>query len=630
MLKQIIKIHLLSLLIFSIFRIILILSNPTQWEGVSVQLLQALLMGVRFDNVVNNYILALPTLLWTAMYCVGRNIRWVNKALYVYCVVLFSVAYMVSAFDIPYFNQFFSRLDKMAFQWIDSPMFILQMAVKDFSLWGYVLPFIALMTVFHIFLRRIFRKIDKADFRSRHLPIRIMASLLLIAVSFLGIRGRWERKSPIRVGTAFFCNNAFLNKTGLNPNFTLLHSLIKKEKKWKDLMPTEKALEKVRHDLGIGTPTEGSLEVEVVPDSARALGKPNFVLVLMESMTTDNLKYFGNTKNLTPVLDSLIRQSVFFENAYSAGIHTYNGVYSSLFSFPAFWDEHAMKSSVHTHEHSSVQALRENGYTTLYLTTHDGQFDNIEGFLNYNGFDRVYTQSNYPRSEVHSNLGVSDDYLFRFGIKRLNELHKEGKPFFCTMMTASNHVPIIIPDYFSSPLQKPEEKVIQYADWAIGEFLREAEKEEWFRNTVFVFIADHGAGYDKTYEMSLSYNHVPLLFYAPHLLTQAEVRSEFALQIDVLPTLLGLTDISYTKNNPGIDLWRQQRPFAYFGADDKIGVVNDEYFLIYRKDGQEGLYKYRTKDRANHAQQQPALVEEMKEYAFSHIQAAYKIKTQFK
>lgn len=622
MLRAILSIHLLSLVVFTLFRVMLLLSNTEQWDASDYLLYQAMLMGARFDMVINGYIMALPSLLWACTYCMAKNSLTLNKIIYYYCATLFTIAYTISTFNIPYFNQFFSHLDKSAFQWVDKPMFILGMVVKDFRLWGYVLPFLSVLFVFHYFLKRIFKYINRLKFTHQQKEIKIGGAILILGLTFLGMRGRIEKKSPIRVGTAFFSNNAFINKLGLNPNFTLINSLLKKDFHWQPLMPLAQAFSFVKKDLKL--PSDSVSLLKKISSNTKNIRKPNIILVLMESMQADNMAYFGNTKQLTPILDSLAHKGLFFENAYSAGIHTFNGVFSTLFSYPALWDEHPMKDNMREYTPSSLTALAKNGYQTAYFTTHDGQFDNIEGFLHENHIGRVYSQKNYPEKEVKSTLGVPDDYMFSFSIKEMDAMYAKGKPFFCALMTASNHSPIIIPEYFQSSMKEEKLKVIQYSDWAIGKFIKDSSQKPWFNNTIFVFVADHGTSNDKTYDMSLSYNHIPIIFYAPYLL-KPEINPHFMQQIDIMPSLLGFAGISYTKNNMGINVWENHRQYAYFSADDKIGVVDNTYFYIYHKDGREELYKYRQKEKINMANQLPKTVKAMKTYVFSHMEMAYHI-----
>ncbi|MCG8474417.1 MAG: hypothetical protein MI784_02925 [Cytophagales bacterium] len=53
----------------------------------------------------------------------------------------------------------------------------------------------------------------------------------------------------------------------------------------------------------------------------------------------------------------------------------------------------------------------------MLFTAHDGQFDNVEGFLRSNEFDEVICEKNYPANEVKSTPGVPDDYMSRFSCR---------------------------------------------------------------------------------------------------------------------------------------------------------------------------------------------------------------------
>lgn len=266
-------------------------------------------------------------------------------------------------------------------------------------------------------------------------------------------------------------------------------------------------------------------------------------------------------------------------------------------------------------------ALRKLDYSTIFFTTHDGQFDNVEGFLMANEFERVITQSDYPSDEVKTALGVPDDYLFRYSIPVLNKMSKSKKPFFAAFMTASDHGPYFIPDYFKPKNSKLENQIVEYADYSLGKFISLAKKQEWFDNTLFVFIADHGYPKDADYDISLNYNHVPLIFYAPKLLKQNQVFSEMAGQIDVFPSIMGLLGLPFENNTLGINLFEQDRPYIYFNIDDKYAVIDNDWLMIVKRDGQKGLYKYRSKDTKNYVEEESARSKEMKKYAESNIQA---------
>ena len=113
----------------------------------------------------------------------------------------------------------------------------------------------------------------------------------------------------------------------------------------------------------------------------------------------------------------------------------------------------------------------------------------------------------------------------------------------------------------------------EYADWSIGQFMQQAAEKPWFDNTLFIFLGDHGHFYKPIYDISLKYNHIPIVFYAPGRIA-AHFVDRLAMQIDIAPTLLALLGIEAPQSMLGIDLMHHTRPYAFFSADDKIGCVD--------------------------------------------------------
>lgn len=497
------------------------------------------------------------------------------------------------------------------------------MILEEPRYWLYVIPFIVSLIIFYKFLRIIFNyKVE--SYSSSKFSLKIIFSLIFLGFIFIGIRGRIEKKSPIRVGTAYFCNNPFINQLGLNPNFTLIRSLIdsyKEENKSIELMDEKIAIANVQEYLKITNPDPNlPLLRELSFDSASS-EKHNVVIIIMESMSAAKMKRHGNTNNLTPFLDSISNEGYYFENAYTSGIHTFNGIFSTLFSFPAIFRQHPMKESSMYKYHGIATTLKHHNYSTIYFTTHDGQFDNIEGFLKSNDFEKVISKKDYPLDKVKTTLGVPDDYMFEFSIPILNELNNLNKPFIAAFMTASDHGPFFIPDYFKPHNSEIHEQIVEYADYSLKKFIQLAAKQKWFNNTIFVFIADHGAPLSAIYDISLDYNHTPLIFYAPEIIKEKIVFSSMAGQIDVYPSVMGLLKLPYSNNTLGVDLFNDKRPYIYFNADDKFGVIDNDWLLIVRKDKFIGLYKYRVKDLKNYANLEPAIVLRMKTYAESNLQS---------
>jgi phosphoglycerol transferase MdoB-like AlkP superfamily enzyme len=621
--KIIFRIYILVLTIFSFFRIILFINelNRLDESATITTILLSFFMGIRFDIVISGYILFFPFLTFTIL-TIYKNSNVAQRIVFYFIFFIFSVAFLVCAADIPYFNQFFSRFSVTAFEWMNSPLFVLKMIVQEPLYWLYIIPFIVIEFIFYRRLKYIFNTTKKEGIVKNKWKFAFI-SLLAAGFIFLGVRGRVDEKSPIRVGTAYFCNNAFLNQLGLNPNFTLIRSLIDamdEENKVVNLMDENIAVNNVQNYFQIQNILSGSPIERIENDTVTNKNKYNVVFVIMESMSAAKMQRHGNTKNLTPFLDSLSNKGYYFENNYTAGIHTFNGIFSTLFSYPALFRQHPMKESGMFKYNGIASTLKKHDYSTIYFTTHDGQFDNVEGFLNGNDYDQVIAKDDYPLGKAKTTLGVPDDYMFEFSIPILNKLHRQEKPFFASFMTASDHRPFYIPEYFTPKNLEEKDKIVEYADYSLHKFINMASQQPWFKNTIFVFVADHGSPVSSKYDLSLDYNHSPLLFYAPEIIKEHKTFSQMSGQIDVFPSTMGLLGLTYKNNTLGINLFNQKRPYIYFNADDKYGVIDTSWLLIVRNDKFKGLYKYKNNDVTNYANEHKSIVTKMQSYAESNLQ----------
>lgn len=623
--KTFAKIYLLVILIFTAFRSILFILNK---EKVLVterfDVFRAFIMGVRFDIVICGYILLLPFLVVSIITLFTSVSPLVKKVIYFFIFILFTYAFFISSIDIPYFTQFSSRFSVTAIAWMDSPLFVIKMIFQEPLYILYSLLFVLVIIFFRRILIHIFNT-SQGFKKTDHIYVHLLLSILSLGVIFLGIRGRIEKKSPILVGTAYITNNPFLNQLGLNPNFTFITSYLEEnDPKNKEIKLIDEglALQNVSSYFNVpATMSSNPFSREAVVDSKEVLDKKNIVLIIMESMSASKMKRHGNTNNLTPFLDSLSNEGYYFENAYSTGIHTFNGIFGTLFSFPAIFRQQPMKDITKVNYDGIASSLKRNGYSTNYFTTHDGQFDNVEGFLRANDFQHVISQSDYPSNQVKSALGVTDEYMFDYSIPMLNELHAQNKYFFATFMTASDHVPYIIPDSFKPKNKDIKQQIVEYADYSLRTFITNASKQPWFKNTLFVFVADHGAVMSSPYEIPLDYVHSPLLFYAPGFIKEKRVFSKMAGQIDVFPSIMGLLKLPYVNRTLGINLFEESRPYIYFNADDKFGVIDTSKLLIVRKDNSVELFDYKIKNANIKAVKDMNLINKMRNYAFSNLQS---------
>jgi len=627
----IVAVYATGICFLTLFRLLLVLTNLQQIPAVPDKfslLAQSFVMGFRFDTVVSGYALALPLITLTIISLVGWRDERIYRIMSWLLVALHTPLFLAGAADIPYFRYYFSRLTVASLNWMDAPAFMVKMVFGEIRYFVYFILFVTCLILFAQIVSIIRKAIWKRTGARESRWLSLGISLLACGLLFVGVRGRVAQKSPIRAGTAYFSNYAFINQLGLNPAFTFIRSALdarQPENRRLDLMDEDEAQRKAREFLKI---PEGAGFISPMARRVTATGEPleaNVILVIMESMAAAKMARYGNPDSLTPVMDSLASVSLCFDNIYTDGMHTYNGICATLFSFPTLLKRHPMKATIIPEMTGFARTLSERGYGTIFFTTHDEQFDNMGGFLRGNGFQNVISQKDYPREKILSTLGVPDDYLFEFAIPKLNNLHRRGRPFFCAMLTASDHGPYIIPKWadFKPRSSEARKQIVEYADWSVGRFLRLAQREDWYENTIFVFVADHGAVWGASeYDMPLSYFHTPLIIFAPGLLPEPRTFDVIGGQIDIFSTIMGLLQIDYVNNTLGIDLLRDERLAIFFTADDKIGCLNREFFFVHRQNGLESLYKYRTAESNNYLEQYPTAADSLRTYAFSMLQAA--------
>lgn len=618
------KLYLLLIAIYTAFRIALLLLNldrlgeTTLWE-----ITQAFIMGVRFDVVTIGFVIAIPTIILTVFSFFGKKSRIFEQVYTWVLTVCFTITFGICAADIPYFDQFFDRFNVTAFEWMATgdSAFVFKMVFEEPTYILMMLPVLASGFVFWFFANRIMKR--STGWESVYYMQYGIYTVLLWGLVFIGMRGRLNEKSPIMVGTAYFCNNAMLNQLGLNPNFTLVRSWL--DSKDPDnqkvrFMSDEAAINNVQKYLNIEIPYEEfPIAREVVTEGES--NDYNVIVVIMEGMSYNKTAHGGNTHNLTPFLDALMDKSLSFNNCYTSGTHTYCGIYTTMVSYPVVFRNHALKRIPVLQYDGIAATLQKNGYQTAYFTTHDKEFDNVAGFLSQNGVERIISQADYPAGEVKTTLGVPDDYMFRFAMPVFDEMAGNGRPFFAAMMTASDHGPYYIPDYFEPKNTEQKDQITEYADWSLQRFIEMASEKPWFDNTLFVFVADHGAALDTDYSIPLSYFHTPLVFYKKGM--QPTANEAIASQMDVFPTVMGILNMPYVNNSFGIDLQKESRRYAYFMGDDKYGVLDGEWLLINKpSEEQIGLYKYVEKEKKNYISDYPEVAGEMQKYGESAWQVS--------
>ena len=309
----------------------------------------------------------------------------------------------------------------------------------------------------------------------------------------------------------------------------------------------------------------------------------NVIVVVEESLSAEFLGAWGDTRGLSPNIDRLARESLVFSHLYASGTRTIRGLEALTLSIPPLPGTSIVKRPDNGGFRSWGEIMKEKGYDTRYIYAGYGYFDNMNAFFSANGFD-IVDRNSFAQDEItFANIwGVCDEDLFRKTIRESRASFAAGRPFFSMVMTTSNHRPFTYPaGTIDIPPKTGRDGGVKYADHAIGRFLAEARKEPWFKDTVFVFVADHCASSAGKTDLPVKKYEIPLLVYAPHHVKPGRVDRMMA-QIDVAPTVLGLLNMSYTTDFLGHDILKaDNRPErAFISTYQKLGYIEGDRLLI--------------------------------------------------
>ena len=312
----------------------------------------------------------------------------------------------------------------------------------------------------------------------------------------------------------------------------------------------------------------------------------NVVIVAMESMGADFMGRFGNPDKLTPNLDKLSTQSLFFSNLYATGTRTVRGLEALTLSVPPTPGQSIVRRPGNDNLFSLGFVFQDRGYDTKFIYGGHGYFDNMNAFFKGNGFG-IIDRTDFADSDItFSNVwGVCDEDLFDQVIKQADLSYENNKPFMDVVMTTSNHRPYTYPDHKIDIPSKTGGRAggIKYADYAVGAFLKAARTKPWFKDTVFIFVADHTAGAAGKIDLSPGKYHIPAIFYSPGFIKPSDYKYT-ASQIDVAPTLLGLLNFSYYTKFYGEDLINDsdeaENAHAFISNYQKVGYLKGDHLTI--------------------------------------------------
>ncbi len=372
-------------------------------------------------------------------------------------------------------------------------------------------------------------------------------SLFLIAglaMVIIFIRGGLQQ-IPIQSSDPFFCKQPIANDASVNPFWNIAYNIIDYENRFKNNPFKDFEMSEANKIVSNLYSTEKDSTIQFLQNV-----KPNIVFIIMESWKAHMVKSFGGD-DFAPFVDSLSRQGIRFTKFYPAGYVSDQGIPAILSGYPAVSRISIINQSSKSAKLPCInQDLKPLGYQSGFMFGGDLNYGNIKSYIYNKSFDVIKEEKDLESNLRRGKLGIQDGDMQKVFLDYLN---KAKPPFIYTWFTLSSHMPY---DFLGKKKQLVKHKEndfinsIAYADKAFSDFFKEAKKQSWYNNTLFVIVADHGHADHKDFSVYDSeYHRIPFILFGEVIKPEyrgKEIKDVFS-QLDITPTILkqmGLGDES--------------------------------------------------------------------------------------
>ncbi|EMN02234.1 LTA synthase family protein [Leptospira noguchii] len=619
-------------LILLVYKISFLLVYSYRLQGVPFQeFAYAFLLGFRFDLVVIGMILGLFAFLSVLPYF---NRFKLYRFFWGYTPLLLGIwmiAHLIA--DIIYFENANKHIGYEGFVFLGKDLgVILKSALEQNTitfLIGVVFLLVFLPLSTWLFLKYNPYRYQKESWKSTTIQI-----VLVLIITIVTIRGGIQ-ESPIRATNAIVSGNNFVNNIALNGVFTSIMDL-KSQSIPKFLkLETQEAIAIVRKETAYAGAEFISDKYPIlrVQKETNPGTPPNVVLIMLENWTGKFINPISNGlvegKEIAPYFNQLLKKGRFYNRFIASGGRTTNGMMSILTGIP----DRPGLTVVRTHQvlgnFSGIgNIFKRMGYDTYFVTGGDLSFDNKSTLMPHWGFDTVLGEKEITklgRFKLGA-WGYDDADVLQLLHERIST---SKKPILGLALTLTTHYPYRTPSekfriFDPSTRDYDFLNVYNYADWAVHNFITQAEKSGYFKNTIFVFVADH------THHRYLDYyedRNVPFLIYAPGKIEPA-LDETIASQLDIIPTILGLVGKKAYFSAMGRNLLSPERTqTAYFAYGNLFGWIEKELFYLRFFDGKEDLsYNINPpREKNNFCDKAPAVCEEMSKKAKAYLNLSYEL-----
>ena len=530
---------------------------------------ESFLYGLWMDVSMTGYFSIIPLIVFICMWIIpGFNLK--NTWFRIYFRTLVVLCIFITGVNFNIYQEWGSKVNSRAFEFLfTSPGEAIASSVSSPLLLSFIIMGFLIAVGFFLERRANF-KVSKEGAWFVKFPI----ALLLLGLNFLAIRGGWQL-SPMNESMAYYSNKPILNHAAVNTEWALMHSFMsaRSNKNPFQFYKEQQAAEIVKELY----PSPSKSTTSVLSSQ-----RPNVVLIIVESFTADVIESLGGEKGIDPGIESLIPQGILFNHIYASGDRTDKGIVSILSAFPTQGQKSIMKENEKQSKLSSIfKVLGSAGYNSTFYYGGETQFANMKSYLLNTGCQQIIDKADFEKKDMNSKWGAYDNVVY-------NRLAKDAalkhSPFFSTLLTLTNHEPFelpVAPHFKGEDLENKFRSTAYFTDSCLTAFIKNAQKQSWYKNTLFIVVADHGHRLPKSqYEIYDVHRYrIPLFFFGEVI--KPEFRGtrveKVGSQTDIAATLLAQLNLPSKNFEWSKDLFNNDvKGHAFYSWENGFGFVNEK------------------------------------------------------
>ena len=459
-------------------------------------------------------------------------------------------------------------------------------SIKNFPLLPVLIGFIAFCILSFVLLRKYF--IAACSARLKESSYKVLNGLILFcftAALIIPMRGGFQGL-PINQSSVYFSKNNFSNLTAINANFNFFFSLFQgdTEKKNPFMVMSSKEAEKIATSFYNSTVNQQLNDTSQIKTDSST----NVIIIIWESFTQKATTAILNDMEVTQKFNQWKSEGIYFSNIYATGDRTDKGIVGILSGYPAQPTTSILKNASKAHTLPLLsKEFSKRGYFTSFYYGGEGDFANMNAYLAAGNFDELHTFDELDIEKETTNWGYHDGDVKD---KIVANFPGMQSPFFLTWLTLTSHQPYKTP--VPTSIQGTDETALffnslHYTDEVIDQFLQEAKKQPWWKNTLLVILADHGHRLPATGSKFDDFK-IPVLFLGGVIKQPGLIIDKVGAQTDIAATLMkaiGNNTHPFKFSNNLFDDTR--KPIAHFSFMNGFGFMEAEQKFIFDNVGKQ-------------------------------------------